>query len=171
MYLLIMWLRRLEKLAHYNFCEPCFSKSELEFLSDSGLILDPYKIYQLYQGHKELQVRINAPYSFKGKDCKCHICGKKTMHNFKQLPCGRYAIICPNCEKRWNAEIFMPIAGKYRRKYGECDNNTTTQLTVQGETCCEILKSHHEILKDDPERLFTDFIKSLSNCSCKEKIQ
>jgi len=33
---------------------------------------------------------------------------------------------------------------------------------------CIILRKHHEILKDDPERLSTDFIKSLS-CIDKEK--
>jgi len=38
-------------------------------------------------------------------------------------------------------------------------------------TTCEILAHHHEIMKDDPERLSTDFIKSMSGMkpkSCKE---
>ena len=33
-------------------------------------------------------------------------------------------------------------------------------------SCCVVLKSHHEVLKDDPERLTTDFIKKLSQCDC-----
>jgi hypothetical protein len=32
--------------------------------------------------------------------------------------------------------------------------------------CCKILIKHHELLKDDPERLSTEFIKKMSNCSC-----
>ena len=34
--------------------------------------------------------------------------------------------------------------------------------------CCDVFKSHAEILKDDPERLSTDFIKKLSQCRCDE---
>jgi hypothetical protein len=41
---------------------------------------------------------------------------------------------------------------------------------IEGTTCCTILKSHHNLLKDDPEKLSTDFIKKLSQCSCKEEI-
>jgi hypothetical protein len=40
-----------------------------------------------------------------------------------------------------------------------------------GSTCCKILKTHHEILKKDPERLSTEFIKELSQCECKRKIE
>jgi len=35
-------------------------------------------------------------------------------------------------------------------------------------SCCTILKSHHDLLKDDPEHLPTEFIKKLSQCKCKE---
>jgi hypothetical protein len=35
-------------------------------------------------------------------------------------------------------------------------------------SCCKILKQHALILKDDPERLSTDFIKNLSKCECEE---
>jgi DNA-directed RNA polymerase subunit RPC12/RpoP len=33
-------------------------------------------------------------------------------------------------------------------------------------TCCRTLQDHHEALKEDPERLTTDFIKKLSRCEC-----
>jgi DNA-directed RNA polymerase subunit RPC12/RpoP len=36
-------------------------------------------------------------------------------------------------------------------------------------SCCNILKEHHNQLKEDPERLSTEFIKSLSNCNCNNK--
>jgi len=32
-----------------------------------------------------------------------------------------------------------------------------------GKTTCEIIKNHHKMLADDPERLSTDFIKSIIN--------
>lgn len=40
---------------------------------------------------------------------------------------------------------------------------------ISGDTCCDVLKSHHTSLKDDPERLTTTFIKNLSNCGCERK--
>jgi hypothetical protein len=42
------------------------------------------------------------------------------------------------------------------------------QITSEG-SCCAILKDHHEKLKEDPERLTTNFIKKLSHCRCKIK--
>jgi hypothetical protein len=33
-------------------------------------------------------------------------------------------------------------------------------------TCCVILRSHADALKDDPERLSTKFIKKVSHCEC-----
>jgi hypothetical protein len=42
------------------------------------------------------------------------------------------------------------------------------QITSEG-SCCTILKDHHEKLKEDPERLTTNFIKKLSHCRCKIK--
>jgi len=37
-------------------------------------------------------------------------------------------------------------------------------------SCCKILESHHDLLKDDPEHLPTEFIKELSMCKCKKEI-
>ena len=33
-------------------------------------------------------------------------------------------------------------------------------------SCCTILKKHYDLLKGDPERLSTEFIKKLSKCDC-----
>jgi hypothetical protein len=41
---------------------------------------------------------------------------------------------------------------------------------TQGSSCCTVLKSHAELLKDDPERLSTDFIKKMSKCDCKKQV-
>ena len=40
--------------------------------------------------------------------------------------------------------------------------------TIKVGSCCTILKSHSELLKDDPEHLSTAFIKKMSQCRCKE---
>jgi hypothetical protein len=42
---------------------------------------------------------------------------------------------------------------------------------LKNETCCTILKVHAELLKGDPERLTTDFIKNLSKCGCEEDVR
>lgn len=42
---------------------------------------------------------------------------------------------------------------------------------VRGGSCCNILKQHHDLLRDDPDRLSTDFIKNLSGCACKSKMR
>ena len=36
--------------------------------------------------------------------------------------------------------------------------------------CMVILKKHHEDLKDDPDRLSTEFIARLSGCTCGMKV-
>jgi hypothetical protein len=33
-------------------------------------------------------------------------------------------------------------------------------------SCCNILYVHHELLKDDPNRLTTEFIKKITQCKC-----
>ena len=34
--------------------------------------------------------------------------------------------------------------------------------------CCKIaIKSHHDLLKDDPERLTTQFLVEMTGCNCK----
>jgi hypothetical protein len=59
-----------------------------------------------------------------------------------------------------------------RKKFGVLSRNTgAPQDTQQIEygSCCTILKSHADILRDDPERLSTSFIRKMSGCDC-EKI-
>jgi hypothetical protein len=64
---------------------------------------------------------------------------------------------CKSCSMK----DFYRITRGYKKKLYK---NTLPDIIVG--TCCTILKSHHDILKDDPERLSTEFIKSLSNCKC-----
>ena len=39
------------------------------------------------------------------------------------------------------------------------------------QSCCSILKHHAHVLKNDPERLSTNFIKNLSKCECRKTIE
>jgi diadenosine tetraphosphate (Ap4A) HIT family hydrolase len=45
-----------------------------------------------------------------------------------------------------------------------------TKESIKKGSCCVVLKSHAELLKDDPERLSTDFIKKMSQCDCKKQV-
>jgi hypothetical protein len=82
---------------------------------------------------------------------------------------------CDYCGKTFKTP---PINAKKKEKgFHFCnqicaDNFHEEELTkklpkkIVGSTCCKILKSHKESLKDDPERLTTEFIKRVSKCEC-----
>ena len=38
---------------------------------------------------------------------------------------------------------------------------------IESGSCCTILESHHNLLKDDPEHLSTAYIKKMSQCNCR----
>jgi len=44
-----------------------------------------------------------------------------------------------------------------------------TKCSPMPQTCCDFLRVHHDIYKDDPERLSTEFIKELMHCKCEVK--
>ena len=58
--------------------------------------------------------------------------------------------------------------GKVRKEKIIIKKPTPLHDEIERGDCCTILKSHALILKHDPERLSTDFIKSLSKCDCDE---
>ena len=68
--------------------------------------------------------------------------------------------------KQARANLRLKIMyNKYRSKRA----NIVDKYLKSGRSanCCTIYKAHYELLKDDPERLSSDFIKSLSGCGCK----
>ena len=91
----------------------------------------------------------------------CDICGRvEKLNNISAIFKGKTLFIrgeiarrCPNCRKTCNGLKEMAI-------YWEIRNRKPVG------SCCNILKNHAEDLKDDPERLSTDFIKKLSKCIC-----
>ena len=89
---------------------------------------------------------------FKINDSICEYCGKIIKYDNYQRGrrfCNRY---CGNQSRIKNLHLNPDVI----------DKQTKTG------SCCIILKSHAEILKDDPERLSTDFIKKMSKCNCGE---
>jgi hypothetical protein len=39
------------------------------------------------------------------------------------------------------------------------------------ERCCNIIKEHHDRMKDDPEHLTTDFLLDITGCNCQKRIK
>jgi hypothetical protein len=70
--------------------------------------------------------------------------------------------VCDICLKERKAERYHKPNG-YRMK-----SNKKNLPEIEYGDCCTILKSHAELLKDDPERLSTNFIKKMSQCNCEE---
>jgi len=71
--------------------------------------------------------------------------------------------------KRWrenNKELFKKRAREYQQK--RRDDGLVkkyNKLELEKETC-EIIKKHHENMKDDPESLSTEFIQNIIGRKC-----
>jgi len=68
----------------------------------------------------------------------------------------------------------MPRGGsvsglRYQRERTGYKGTTHRKGTQDHRDCAEILKQHHEDLKDDPERLSTEYIAKMARCSCPKK--
>ena len=111
---------------------------------------------------------------FVKKPVLCEICGKKT--NVRIIPtCRNSHDYCTECHKDWMRVIkpFLPLnrsisSGEILQSLEKAKNNRQKlNFAFKGSTC-DILKQHHELLKDDPERLTTSSIKSkmLKNIDC-----
>lgn len=60
------------------------------------------------------------------------------------------------CVSSWKSRNHEKVKQYVKRSYQR----------RQQKDCCEIIRQHHEDLKDDPERLSSDFIKSLVRVKC-----
>ena len=60
---------------------------------------------------------------------------------------------CPGCGSPYWETVARTQSAK-KRLYPLPDN------------ACDIIKQHHEDMKDDPERLTTDFVKRIVNIEC-----
>jgi hypothetical protein len=114
---------------------------------------------------------------------KCVICGDITK-SLLFTTCKKWVVVCSGCRKDWKEHIksvFKDIENKEREEFlinrnyeGAMEIDEKIKETTFRKTFCEIsfsktkgvcslLESHHALLKDDPERLSTQFIKQLIN--------
>jgi hypothetical protein len=63
--------------------------------------------------------------------------------------------------------INKPISEFYKCKSGIYSAYCKLCSNKHKQKCKNIIKEHHEILKDDPERLTTEFLVELTGCNCK----
>jgi hypothetical protein len=63
--------------------------------------------------------------------------------------------------KKLSPETRKKMREAQKKRYGT-DPNTPTGREIT----CEIITKHHEILKEDPERLSTEFIQKLIGIDC-----
>jgi hypothetical protein len=54
----------------------------------------------------------------------------------------------------------------HKKAYREIKGGPVKVYTPQKERVCKIIKEHHEDMKDDPEHLTTEFLKSLLRVDC-----
>jgi hypothetical protein len=67
------------------------------------------------------------------------------------------------------AHTGKPLSEEHRRKMREAQKKrygTDPNTPTGREIACEILKKHHETLKEDPERLSTEFMQKLIGIDC-----
>ena len=67
------------------------------------------------------------------------------------------------------AHTGKPLSEEHRRKMREAQRKrygTDPNTPTGREIACDILKKHHETLKEDPERLSTEFMQKLIGIDC-----
>ena len=85
-----------------------------------------------------------------------------------QLPKGQYIKLSDVIaeQKRQYREKNREKVAEHHRQYYEKNREKVAELERQSK-CRRILKEHHELLKDDPEHLSTEFLKNIIDCKCK----
>jgi hypothetical protein len=80
---------------------------------------------------------------------------------------SRNYLLAIEVNKKQNALRQKQEADEEKYKHLLGDNYRKAILSMRSKkTCCCIYKAHHEILKDDPDRLTTEFIQTISRCKC-----
>jgi len=105
-----------------------------------------------------------------GRSSQCYLCWsrggspRRTAEAHEEGP-----FECVHCGKEFSLHKSIVqrrlLAGSYPPKFcsRECylKHSRDSGRPIGGDVVCKILTEHHAILKDDPERLSTDFLKSL----------
>jgi len=143
---------------HFNrgiFCSRDCAKTLDSSLDTLKAIINDEKTW-----NKDLDKHINRIYEAQGK-LSCMWCGKELditakSEFFCSESCYKYGE-----EQRRRIELAKIPMKQVLRNF-ELPN---IKIRKDG-TCCEILEDHHNMMKDDPDHLSTDFIKKLSKCEC-----
>jgi len=160
-----------------NFCEK-YQKHFREVHKEGICFLEFVEAYNLRKTFSDLLFDYTlynhyTKYPKKKTEVKKYKC-------FLKIPTPNLEVICRHCKNVFftsnpNSAYCSPDCRKTHKKelrleehLKEMDECPEIQRIKKG-SCCTILKSHAEILKDDPERLSTEFIKKLSKCDCVEK--
>ena len=96
--------------------------------------------------------------------CFCERCGG-VIYLDKELEKGGLHRQCTGSYIRRQAIMKINKGKGYTKK-----SEIIMPPEIEYGSCCNILQSHADALKDDPERLSTDFIKRLSQCECKDGV-
>lgn len=76
-------------------------------------------------------------------------------------------VLCPIC---YNNKLYKDGLCKKCYKYlYDLESDIPVKRVRTHKNVCGIIKQHHEEMKDDPERLTTDFIQDLINVNCDTK--
>ena len=75
-----------------------------------------------------------------------------------------------NCDKRRRENESEEQRKARSKSHREWEKRNRAKINQYRRECraraCEIIKKHHEDMKDDPERLTTEFMKSIVNVKC-----
>jgi hypothetical protein len=66
-----------------------------------------------------------------------------------------------NIGQKRSEETRRKMSAAQKKRFG-----TDPNIPTERELTCQIIKKHHEILKEDPERLSTDFIQKIIGIDC-----
>jgi hypothetical protein len=93
-----------------------------------------------------------------GLQHQCKICTNAVTNTYRK----RRLKNDPEYRKRRN-ELQRLV---HKKAYWEIKGGNVKVYTSQKERVCKIIKEHHDDMKDDPEHLTTEFLKSLLRVDC-----
>jgi hypothetical protein len=109
------------------------------------------------------------------KTCSC--CGlTKEDGDFYTLKSGRLHSWCKKCtvkkSQERNSAAYIPTRhpDHYDGRKGRVSILKVRDVGLKNKSVCAIIHDHHDKLKDDPERLRTDFIQKLVDVNCKNGV-
>ena len=171
---------RKERDGHSRWCRSCQKEYKVNSYAKEACTEGPFTCQNCGEEfdikRSDLQRRIlSGKYPPKYCSPECYTEFRRRMALSKEGP-----FTCQNCGEEFyvtSPSVKSRISsGDYTQKFcsHECYHASRGSATPSRKMgVCRILSTHHNILKDDPDRLSTDFLKSLiggaaSNCEGSE---